>query len=133
MTGNKHKQKTVPGWDEYVKPKLDISLYWHNCWKDSGRPRNGYIADMTNRTRAQYHHAVKYVHRECDNIRNAKMGEAIAYNRKRNLWKEVHYMTHAKKQLPNVIDGEVGDHVGVSTENGRQNRWELYTCTKCDQ
>ena len=109
MTGKKQKPKTVPGWNEYVKPKLETSLLWHNYWKECGRPRNGEVADMMRRTRAQYHHAVKYVHRECDNIRNDKMAEAIACNKKRNLWKEVHSMNNAKKQLPNVIDGEVGD------------------------
>ena len=36
MTGEKHKPKTVPGWNEYVKPKLEKSLIWHNRWKECG-------------------------------------------------------------------------------------------------
>ena len=99
----------MPGWNEYVKPKLKTLIIWHNHWKECGCPRNGEVADMMRRTRAQYHHAIKYVHRDCDNIRNEKMVEAIAGNKKMNLWKEVQSMNNTKKQLPNVMDGEVGD------------------------
>ena len=40
MTGNKQNPKTVPGWNEFVKPKLETSLFWHNIWKDCDRPRH---------------------------------------------------------------------------------------------
>ena len=50
MTGNKQKPKTIPGWNEYVKPKLEASLFWHNIWKDCGRPRHGNVADIMRRT-----------------------------------------------------------------------------------
>ena len=61
------------------------------------------------RTRAQYHHAVKYVQREYNNIRNARLAEAISRNKNRDLWKEVKAMTHATQELPSVIDGQIGD------------------------
>ena len=109
MTGNKQKPKTVPGWNEYVKPKLETSLFWHNIWKDCGRPRQGHVAEIMRRTRAQYHHSIKYAQKEHNNIRNTKMAEAISCNRNRDLWKEVKSMTHAKQELPSVIDGQVGN------------------------
>ena len=109
MTGNKDKPKTVPGWNEYVKPKLETSLFWHNIWKDCGRPREGNVADIMRRTRAQYHHAVKYAQRECNNIRNKKMAEAISRNKNRDLWKEVNTMTQSRQELPNIIDGQIGN------------------------
>ena len=109
ITGNKQKPKTIPGWNEYVKPKLETSLFWHNIWKDCGRPRQGNVADIMRRTRAQYHHSVKYSKREYNNIRNVRMAEAISCNNNRDLWKEVNTMTHAKQELPSVIDGQVGN------------------------
>ena len=56
-----------------MKPKLETSLFWHKYWKDCGRPRQGDVADMMRRTRAQYHHAIKYAQKEYNNIRNARM------------------------------------------------------------
>ena len=61
------------------------------------------------RTRAQYHHAVKYAQKEINNIRNARLAEAISRNKNRDLWKEVKSMTQARQELPSVIDGEIGD------------------------
>ena len=61
------------------------------------------------RTRAQYHHAVKYARKEHNNIRNTKMAEAISRNKNRDLWKEVKSMTQSKQELPSVIDGQVGN------------------------
>ena len=109
MTGNKHKPKTIPGWNEYVKPKLETSLFWHNIWIECGRPRQGNVADIMRRTRAQYHHAVKYARKEYNNTRNTRMAEAISRNKNRDLWKEVQTMTQAKQELPNVIDGQTGN------------------------
>ena len=109
MTGDKQKPKTLPGWNEYVKPKLEKSLFWHNIWKDCGRPRQGEVASIMRHTRAQYHHAVKYARREYNNIRNTKMAEAISYNKSRDLWKEVNSMTQARQELPSVMDGQVGN------------------------
>ena len=109
MTGNKQKPKTIPGWNEFVKPKLETSLYWHNIWKDNGRPRHGAVADVMRHTRAQYHHAVKYAQREINSIRNARMAEAISQNKNRELWKEVISMTYARHDLPSIIDGEIGN------------------------
>ena len=37
------------------------------------------------------------------------MAEAISCNNNRDLWKEVNTMTHAKQELPSVIDGQVGN------------------------
>ena len=92
-----------------MKPKLETSLFWHNIWKECGRPRQGNVADIMRRTRAQYHHAVKYARKEHNNIRNTKMAEAISRNKNRDLWKEVKSMTQSKQELPSVIDGQVGN------------------------
>ena len=68
--GSKENTKVIPGWNELVKPKLDSSLFWHKIWVDSGRPRNGLVADIMRRTRAQYHHAVKYAYKNINEVRN---------------------------------------------------------------
>ena len=51
----------------------------------------------------------KYAQKEYNNIRNARLAEAISRNKNRDLWKEVKAMTHATQELPSVIDGQIGD------------------------
>ena len=31
-------QKGIPGWNEYVKPFQDESLFWHSLWRAAGKP-----------------------------------------------------------------------------------------------
>ena len=107
--GSKENTKVIPGWNELVKPKLDSSLFWHKIWVDSGRPRNGLVADIMRRTRAQYHHAVKYAHKNINEIRNKRMAEAISTNNQRNLWKEAKALNGPRGKLPNIIDSMKGD------------------------
>ena len=44
--------KATPGWNEYVEPKRQVSLFWHNMWKDRGCPHHGVVADIMRNTRA---------------------------------------------------------------------------------
>ena len=39
----------------------DKAKFWHYIWKEDGRKRQGIIADIRRRTRAQYHYAIKSV------------------------------------------------------------------------
>ena len=62
---------------------------WHDVWVQSGRPKQGDIANMKRKTRLKYHYAIRYVTKENIRIRNSKMGEAISSNKDRVLWDEV--------------------------------------------
>ena len=42
-----------------MKAYRDKSILWHQIWKDCGRPREGYVADIRRCTRSDYHGAVK--------------------------------------------------------------------------
>ena len=33
-----NKNKSIPGWTEYVEPFKVKSLFWHNVWVDCDRP-----------------------------------------------------------------------------------------------
>ncbi len=49
----------MPGYNEFVKNQREIAMLWHWLWKDNGKPRNGYYAEMRRSTRPQFHYAVK--------------------------------------------------------------------------
>ena len=42
-------------------------IIWHRMWVDCGRPRNGIVAEVMRKTRAQYHDAIQKARREEDN------------------------------------------------------------------
>ena len=90
--------KTVPGWNEYVKEHAENAKLWHDVWLQSGKPKQGDIANMKRKTRLKYHYAIRYVMKENIRIRNNKMGEAISANNDRVLWDEV-----KKCQKPTII------------------------------
>ena len=31
--------KRKPGWDEFVRPACENSLFWHDIWSHAGRPK----------------------------------------------------------------------------------------------
>ena len=75
---NNSKQKTIPGWNDYVKKYFESSLFWHNMWVQNGRPQQGIIAELRKSTRSKYHSAYKMVQKKEAEIRCDKMAEAIA-------------------------------------------------------
>ena len=62
-----------PGWNTYVSQYHHDSMYWHIQWIVNGRPRNGYYAVMRNRSRTEYHKAVKYINRNKDLIKRINL------------------------------------------------------------
>jgi len=65
---NQGHSKRKPGWDEFVRPAREKSLFWHDIWFHAGRPRTGVLADIMCRTRAAYHYAIRRIKKERDNI-----------------------------------------------------------------
>ena len=85
---NVNKNDPVAGWNDYVSDHRKNALFWHQYWLDQGRPPQGLIALIRRRTRAKYHYAVRFVNKEKNRIISAKMAEAIANNKDRDLWQE---------------------------------------------
>lgn len=102
--GNNGK-KFIPGWNEYVKEHAEKSKFWHEIWLQSGKPRQGAIANERRKSRLKYHYAIRFVKNENIRIRNNRMAEAIAENNDRNLWDEAKKMSRTNNELPSAIDG----------------------------
>ena len=61
-------KKGIPGWNSFVEPYKDKSIFWNDVWKSAGMPKNGQLAELRNFTRAKYHWAIKQVKCEKYNI-----------------------------------------------------------------
>ena len=50
---------------------------WHNIWVQCGRPKNGPVADIMRRTRANYHYNVRRVKSHVKDISRQRFAEAV--------------------------------------------------------
>ena len=75
----------IPGWNEHVQEHAENAKMWHDVWVQSGKPREGDIANMKRKSRLKYHYAIRFVMKENIRIRNNKMAEAVSVNNDRAL------------------------------------------------
>ena len=67
-TSKSGKTSALTGWNEFVKPYRDDSIFWHNIWTKCGSPRNAVVADVMRRARKEYHNSVRARHSGLTNI-----------------------------------------------------------------
>jgi hypothetical protein len=72
---------------------------------DNGRPRCGVVADVMRQTRAQYHHAIRFVNRNREDIVNERFANALAANNDRCFWHEAKRIRSTKRCRGNTVDG----------------------------
>jgi len=99
-------EENLPGWNEFVEPERQRSLFWHAIWKDNGSPKTGLLADIRRSTRAKYHLAVRHVKKNEDKIKAERMSSALLNNRSRDFWKEVKCVRGSSKCTPSQIEGK---------------------------
>ena len=44
--GGRRSGRVIPGWNEYVKPFQDESLFWDGVWKAAGCPNIGELCNI---------------------------------------------------------------------------------------
>ena len=66
---NRISRTPVPGWNEFVKPFREDSLFWHSVWISAGRPQNTHLHKIMKNTRNKYHYAIHLVKKEESDIR----------------------------------------------------------------
>lgn len=100
-----YRNKRVVGWNEYVKPYRDKSLFWHHLWCDAGKPRSGVVADIMRLTRSKYHYEVRNLRKHEEYNRKEKFAESILNNNRRDFWKEVNKMKRRGIKSLGPVDG----------------------------
>ena len=102
-TFNHSKRK--PGWNEFVRPAREKSLFWHNIWTNAGRPKTGILADIMRRTRAAYHYAIRRIKREEANIVKERFAATITSDQNRDFWTEVRKIANKTAGTSATVDG----------------------------
>ena len=80
MSGQNNR---ISGWNAYVAPARNESLFWHQLWVDCGRPHSGAVADCMRRTRVACHYAIRDVRRKETAIVQENFAKSIVENRNR--------------------------------------------------
>ena len=106
------KAKCTPYWNEEVSEKRRLALDAKWLWEETGKPNSGSLYDDMRSTKRRYHYAIRSIKRGDTNLRNARMAEALASGRQRDMWSETR---RVNKNKPSNIDGlynddDIADH-----------------------
>ena len=93
------------GWNEFVRPFRDTSLFWHAIWKQAGSPRFGWVAQIRRKTRADYHKAIRQVKQNSESIVADRMASSLSSGIHRDLWSECRKINGSNRSPVSNIDG----------------------------
>jgi hypothetical protein len=97
--------EVIPGWNQYVAPLRDKSIFWHEVWVDCGRPRDGIVANIMRRNTASYHFAVRFVKNNRLDIIKSRFATSILANNNRDFWYEAKKICGGKCEPHRTVDG----------------------------
>ena len=102
---NRKNSNFVAGWNDYVKDYRNKSIFWHNIWKDCGRPVEGFVANIRKNTRRDYHDAIKYVRSSENVILRDKVASSLCDNNPKKFWKLIKELTPSNDVRCDEVDG----------------------------
>lgn len=124
------QSKTIPGWNDHVKPLQKTALFWHDIWKENNSPKEGHVADIMRMTRLKYHYAIRHVKSNNEKIKKKQFATALSENDTRQFWTEVKKIRNKNVTAPTCVDNITGDdniaHLFAMKYN------ELYSSVKYD-
>ncbi len=57
----RHKENSVPYWNEEVQSLKDKVLLWHDIWQQCGKPSDGVVAQIMRRACHKYHYTLRSI------------------------------------------------------------------------
>ena len=51
VTTNNNDKRGIPGWNDFVKPYKDKSIFWNELWVSDGKPTSGILFNLRRFTR----------------------------------------------------------------------------------
>lgn len=128
---SKANTNRIAGWNEQIEPLRDKSIFWHNLWRELGRPATGTVACIMRSTRAIYHRAIKKVRADESSIRKERLAECVLNNHSRDFWKEIKQLNHVSSSGAVAVDG-ISDSSSVA--NMFADKYQnLYNCVPFDK
>ena len=116
LIGNSNKSG-VMGWNDFIQPYKDKSIFWHNVWKSAGCPSTGQLAELRRFSRAKYHWAIKRTKYESNEYILNKTADQLITKSFDNFWSTIKSMKGSDRTIASVVDGystnnEIADRFG---------------------
>ena len=95
----------IPGWNEFVKPYKDKSIFWNDVWKNAGSPDSGQLGDLRRFSRSKYHWAIKQVKTNADEFVKEKTAFTLRHKSFKDFWTTIKKMRGRAICSSGIIDG----------------------------
>ena len=122
--------KGIPGWNEYVKPYKNKSIFCHDLWVSAGKPSSGQLFDDRKFARYKYHWAIKQARKNKDNIILNKTAQQLTQKSFNEFYKTIKKLKGNSNIVPTVIDNKCTD--GEIADNFRSIYNALYNSIQDD-
>ena len=101
----------IMGWNDFVKPFKEKSIFWNNVWKNAGSPQQGELANVRRFARYKYHWALnlKKVRKQNDDIILHKTANQLLNKSFRHFWATIKNLKGRDNRISNVIDEKVNE------------------------
>jgi hypothetical protein len=100
----------VPGWNDYVQDKYDLSREAFLDWVSCGRPRSGAVFSRMSRCRASFKLALRYCRQHVDQMRADACANALDLHDAKRFWSNVNKVNNSKAtKYANCVGGTSGD------------------------
>ena len=106
--GQLHKSGTM-GWNNFVQPYKEKSIFWHNIWKSAGCPVTGQLADLCRFTQAKSHWAIKRTKRDADEYLRNKTANQMVNKSSDKFWSSIRKMKGSENTIASVVDDQTTD------------------------
>ena len=100
------EQKGIPGWNEFVKPYKNKSIFCNELWINAGKPSSGQLFNDRKFARYKYHWAIKQVKKNKDSIIRKRTAQQLTKKSFNDFYKTVKKLKGNNKMLATVIDGK---------------------------
>ena len=105
LIGNSNKPG-IMGWNDFIQPYKEKSIFWHNIWQSAGCPVTGQLAELRRFSRAKYHWAIKRTKREANEYILNKTADQLVNKSFDNFWSTIKSMKGSDKTIASVVDGQ---------------------------
>ena len=122
------KNHNRPGWAEYCSDLYDNAREVYLEWLANGKPRNGQLFGLKNRTRARFKGALRFIKSHENALRKESLAKKMLNKSSKDFWKEIKNINNSKISLPDVIQDVQGEE--NIARMCRSHYKDLFNCLK---
>ena len=111
QTSGRNK-KSIPGWNDEVKPVHEEAMFWHSLWVSAGKPINNTLHNIMKKTRNVYHYQIRKCRKAVEALKRDKLLNACI-NGEGDIFHELKKLRMVSRTVSKTMDGaeeDVSEH-----------------------